>query len=245
MKKFIILIAGLVVSTILVACGGGSGGGDGGTVINCPPGTAYQNGYCVNGSGVVVNTGITGFYSENYYARTLNPTGPGLKNFLRDAMGVCDREHSNGGLADCSAWTQGKFDIVIRAESPQSTNLVATFRAAPMVNPYSNYAYSLPSATQAIAGFFGLPMMPNPMPALQRLNLDMVVSVTNNYQGFEARGYGAAMTYANRSLVQIQVAQGKLEDQYFSYRVAYRGEIIINGQFRRCTTVDCGLSRPL
>jgi hypothetical protein len=73
----------------------------------------------------------------------------------------------------------------------------------------------------------------------------MTVSPTNNYQGFEARGAGDFYTNANRSLIQVQIAKGKLEDPRFDYRIAYRGEIIVTGTFVRCNSADCGLSMPI
>lgn len=245
MKKFIFLIAGFMVSAFVVACGSGSSDNGNNTVIQCPAGSTFQNGYCVGGNGAVVQTGSVGFYSENWHDRTLTATGSGLSKFLRDAMGVCDRNHSNGGLAGCSAWTAGAFDIVMQAPNSQTNSVQVTFRAKPQVNPNGYYAYSLPSAGQLAGAFFGFPVVGNPSAVRNPLQLNMTVSVTNNYQGFEARGYGDFYTTANRSLVQVQIAKGKLEDSRFDYRIAYRGEIIVTGTFVRCNTADCGLAMPI
>lgn len=244
MKKYIILFAGFVVSTLLVACADDNPNNNGNAVINCPAGTAFQNGYCVNGNGIVTNTGSVGFYSENWHDRTLSPSGKGYREFLKNAMGVCDREHSNGGLADCSAWLAGAFDIVMQAPATQTNAVQVTFRAKPRTNANYNYYYSLPSAGQLAGALLGFPTVGNPGAVRNPLQLNMTVSVTNNYQGFEARGYGDFYTTANRSLIQIQIAQGKLEDPAFNYRIAYRGEVIITGRFVRCNTADCGLNQP-
>jgi hypothetical protein len=85
----------------------------------------------------------------------------------------------------------------------------------------------------------GMPVFQNAGAYLPRLPLNMNVSVTNNYQGFEASGYGDIRTKANRSLIQVQIPQGKMEDATFPYRVAYRGQVILTGQFVRCGTADC------
>lgn len=244
MKKYFFLIAGIAVATIMAACGSNDKGG-GNTAIQCPVGTTFQNGYCVNGNGIAVNTGSIGFYSENWHDRTLTVTGRGLRSFLKDAMGVCDRAHANGGLADCSAWTSGAFDVVMQAPNPQSNTVQVTFRAKPRVNPNSYYAYSLPSAGQLAGAMLGFPVVPTAGAVRNPLQLNMTVSTTNNYQGFEARGYGDFYTTANRSLLQVQIAQGKLEDYRFDYRIAYRGEVIATGTFVRCNTADCGLSLPI
>jgi hypothetical protein len=247
MKPYIYILAGFLVSAFMVACGSNGGGNDGTTntqQIQCAPGSVFQNGYCVGANGIYQSAGIVGFYSENYRQRNLQLTGNNTE-FLRDAMGVCDRNHINGGTADCSAWASGAFDIVMMAPASQSTNLQVTFRAAPRVNPNGSYSYSLPSAGQLAGALLGFPTVNNPSAYLPRLQLNMVVSVTNNYQGFEARGYGDFQTKANRSLIQIQVPQGKLEDPSFAYRIAYRGQIMATGQFIRCGTADCGVSQPI
>lgn len=244
MKKFIILLAGFAVSALVVACGSNSSDNNN-TVIQCPAGSTFQNGYCVNANGGIVNTGSVGFYSENWHDRTLNTTGTGLQEFLKNAMGVCDRNHIDGGLAGCSAWTAGAFDIVMQAPNAQTNTVQVTFRAKPRTNANSYYAYSLPSAGQLAGAFFGLPVVGNPGAVRNPLQLNMTVSVTNNYQGFEARGYGDFYTTANRSLIQVQIAKGKLEDSRFDYRIAYRGQIIVTGTFVRCNSADCGLSMPI
>lgn len=242
MKKYIILFAGFLISAVLVACGSDKSG-NGGTVVSCPAGASFQNGYCVNGNGVVMNTGSVGFYSENWHDRNLSTAG-GHREFLKNAMGVCDRHHSNGGLADCSTWMAGAFDIVMQAPNPQTNTVQVTFRAKPRVNQNYNYYYSLPSAGQLAGALLGLPVVGNPGAVRNPLQLNMTVSVTNNYQGFEARGYGDFYTTANRSLIQIRVTQGKLEDPAFDYSISYRGQVIITGRFVRCNTADCGLSQP-
>ncbi|HEY8271439.1 MAG TPA: hypothetical protein VIG33_11170 [Pseudobdellovibrionaceae bacterium] len=249
MKKHIFLFSGFIISVFIAACAGSDnngGGGNPGTIISCPPGATFQNGYCVNGtSGITINTGSVGFYSENWHDRTLTPAGNGLSEFLKNAMGVCDRNHSNGGLAGCSAWAAGAFDIVMQAPNTQSNSVQVTFRAKPQMGQFANYAYSLPSAGQLAGALLGFPVVGNPGAVRNPLQLNMTVSVTNNYQGFEARGYGDFYTTANRSLIQVQIAKGKLEDPRFEYRIAYRGQIIVTGTFIRCNTADCGLAMPI
>lgn len=245
MKKTVFLITGFLISAFVVSCGFNKDNNDGGTVISCPANSTFQNGYCVGTNGAVLNTGSVGFYSENWHDRTLTPSGSGLTEFLRDAMGVCDRNHTSGGLASCSAWTAGAFDVVMQAPSTQTNTVQVTFRAKPQFNTYANYAYSLPSAGELAGAVLGFPVVGSPGAVRNPLQLNMTVSVTNNFQGFEARGYGDYYTTANRSLVQIQIAQGKLEDSRFDYRIAYRGQVIATGTFLRCNTADCGLALPI
>jgi len=246
MKKFIFLTAGFLVSALVVACGSNSSDSTNNTVIQCPAGSTFQNGYCIGANGGVVQTGSVGFYSENWHDRSLTiSNGSGLREFLKNAMGVCDRNHSNGGLADCSAWMSGAFDIVMQTPNTQTNSVQVTFRAKPKVNPNAYYSYSLPSAGQLAGAIFGFPVVGSATAVRNPLQLNMTVSVTNNNQGFEARGYGDFYTAANRSLLQVQIAKGKLEDSRFDYRLAYRGEVIVTGTFVRCNTADCGLNAPI
>jgi len=248
MKKYLLIFAGFLVSAFVAACGSqGSNTVDPnvGVQIACPAGSTFQNGNCVGTNGTVVNTGSVGFYSENWHDRNLQVVGSGLNDFLKNAMGVCDRGQSNGGLAACSTWAAGAFDVVMQAPSSQTNTVQVTFRAKPQVNGYGNYWYSLPSGGQLAAGLLGFPVVGTAGATRNPLQLNMTVSVTNNYQGFEARGYGDFYTTANRSLIQIQIAQGKLDDSYFPYRIAYRGQVIVSGTFVRCNSADCGLSQPI
>ncbi|MGZ3749205.1 MAG: hypothetical protein ACXVB1_00840 [Pseudobdellovibrionaceae bacterium] len=249
--KHTFLIGIFLIPAFMAGCAdsnnNGGNAGAPGTIITCPGGGLFQNGYCVNpNNGITTMTnGAVGFYSENWHDRTLTPTGNGISEFLKGAMGVCDRGYSDGGLAGCSAWAAGAFDIVMQTPNPQSNSVQVTFRASPRMNPYANYGYSLPSAGQLAGALLGFPVVGNPGAIRNPLQLNMTVSVTNNYQGFEARGYGDFYTTANRSLIQIQIAQGKLQDPRFDYRIAYRGQIIVTGTFIRCNTADCGLMKPI
>lgn len=245
MKKTVFLITGFLISAFVVSCGFNKDNNDGGTVISCPANSTFQNGYCVGTNGAHLNTGSVGFISENWHDRTFTPSGSGLSEFLRDAMGVCGRYRTVGGLAKCSAWTAGTFAVVMQAPNTQTNTVQVTFMAKPQYNPYVNYAYSLPSAGELAGAVLGFPVVANPGAVRNPLQLNMTVSVTNNYQGFEARGYGDFYTTANRSPIQIQIAQGKLEDFRFDYRIAYRGQVIATGTFLRCNTADCRLEMSI
>lgn len=242
MKKYMFIFAGFVISAFLVACGSDNKGG--GTVISCPAGTTFQNGYCVNGSGIVTDTGSVGFYSESWGSGSLTP-GQGFGEFLKKAMGVCDRKGEGGSYSDCSQWISGAIDIVIQMPNSQSNTAQVTFRAKPRYNSGPQYYYKYPTGGQLAGALLGLPVVNTSGAVRNPLQLNMTVNVTNNYQGFELRGYGDFYTQANRSLIQVQVAQGKLEDGGFDYRLAYRGQVIANGRFIRCNNADCRLSRPI
>jgi hypothetical protein len=192
-----------------------------GIVGTCPLGSTLQGSVCVSPNGTVTppSTGPGGpttgarFYSENWAARNLNIVGDTYGDFIRDVMGVCGPYTQ---MSDCSIWVSGAFDIVLLTDNIQANQFTAVVRLKP----------------RGVGSTFAPAVVP----------LNFTLSVTNNYQGFEARGHGPFLSPANRGLIQIQVATGKLEDAYFDYRIAYDGKIIINGRFQKCSTADCGLS---
>lgn len=221
------LLMVLLSMTLLTACGKedksaitSAGNAIAGT---CPAGSTLQGNVCVGSNGSVTVPGgnpTTGsgtaarFYTENWHDRNLNIVGNGFGNFIQNAMGVCGPYTAN---PDCSPWVSGALDIVMLADNTQANQATVVFRLKPRG-----------------AG----PMFP---PRVMPLNFTL--SVTNNYQGFEARAYGEYLTPSSRSLIQIQVATGKLQDNFFDYRIAYRGEIIMNGRFQKCSSADCGLNQ--
>ena len=252
MKTVLYIVAGFLSSALVVACGSNDQGNVAapGAAISaqCPPGYTFINGFCTDQYGRQAQTGSVGFYAESYRQRNMTITGA-YGEFLRDAMGVCDREKYSGGGASCQTWVNGGvFDVVIQSPiaTSQTTFLEATFRAnRSSTGPNSDYSYSLPSAGALAGALLGFPVPSSPSAYLQTLKVPMTVTVTNNSKGFEARGYGDFYTKANRSLIQIQIPQGTLQDSYLPYRIAYRNQIIANGQFIKCNTADCGLSRPV
>ncbi|MBK9323201.1 MAG: hypothetical protein IPM97_09720 [Bdellovibrionaceae bacterium] len=249
MNKMIFTVASVLTSVLVIACGSDGTDNNVNPNIACPPGTFYQNGYCTGGNGITGGypgqfSAAIGFYSENYQAKNMQTTSA-LGTFLGEAMGLCNRGHANGGDANCNNWSNSAFDFVIQAPTTQTNTLQATFRAAMRPNPGFNYSYSLPSAGQIAGAFLGFPVPGNPSAYLPKLQLNMTVSVTNNYQGFEARGYGDYYTKANRSLIQLQVPEGKLENGYFTYRLVYKGQVVATGQLVRCGNADCGVNKPL
>lgn len=245
------------ISTLafMVACGKSSNSNNTATTnfaaplnTTCPAGTTpYNSGginYCIDAYGNIVNgfynTNLNSSYgSDNYALRNLTVSNStGMKEFLKKAMGVCDRTHSTGGVYDCGSWVSGYVKILLSGVGTNS--MIASFYAYPTTNQYYWYGYQLPSLSQFFAGMFGFPVfsgyagiMRNPLP------LNLTVSAINNSQGFEGRAYGDLYTQANRSLIQVQVATGKAGDASFNYQIGFEGSVIMNGTFVNCQTGYC------
>lgn len=218
---------------------------------SCPSGYVFTGQFCtptnLNVPGAVPGVG---YYSDNCTGRTnLSVTGTAaMREFLREGLGVCDRTGTVGGTYDCTAYISGFIDMVIQAPNATSQNLTATFRVGARNNAfggYGSYGYQLPSTWGE--ALFGIPSSQTYYGATRNpLQLNMAVSVINNNAGFEARGYGDFLTGANRSLIQIQVDNGKLDNSYgFNYRVLYKGATMFQGNMVRCQSADCGLMRPI
>lgn len=246
MKKLLFSFLGLaVITSYLIACGNNKSTSD--QAINpyannngCPNGTYYSGGFCYNSNGQQWNgysngyTSSINFISDNFSYRDVTITnGTVYRSFIKKAMGTCERQSNSGGVYSCDSWVTGQFQLTVQVTNTQTQTLRATFAAYPSTNGYSWYGYSLPSASEFFYGMFGFPVyydvgyVKNPLP------LDMTVSVINNSAGFEARSYGDYNTAANRSLIQLQVFSGKLEDSAFDYQLGFEGQVFAKGRLRR------------
>lgn len=207
-------------------------------VASCPAGSALinSNGSSVcQGPGGVVSTPIynnnlaggTSYSSDNYCYNSLKISNSAqLQKFLKEAMGVCDQNYRSGGAAGCSVFSAGSFRVNLSAG-----NGLTGFQIFSRPQP-SNYYYSLPKFSDFFTGLIGFPIYnDNAYGVHDPLSLSMSTFQINNSQGFEVRQYGERDTLANRSLIQVQVAQGKPGDPYFTYTLAYEGITFMTGTF--------------
>ncbi len=220
----------------------------------CPPGATFSSyGTCVGLGGMPYPipygqySGAAGFYSENWNERKLRISDSFVFiQFLKSAMGVCDRMQYAGGLSACEAWSNGYLDVTVQSYNTQSNNVRVTFRAWPKAYPGGWWAGQFPNFGDFVAQMFGFPTMAVTGAVRNPLVLDMVVSLINNSNGFEARGYGDYWTTASRSLIQVVVPNGKFEQSGFNYQIAFgnqatgKGKVFATGWLTRCSRPDCG-----
>lgn len=243
----------LATALMLVACnrnGSDNSGvppGYNPNAIGCTSGTYYNGGYCYNANGTAVGAynGVN-FITDNYQYRNFTVSNSTVfRNFLKEAMGVCDRAQTSAGIYNCSSWTSGYFQVVLQTQSAQATHLYATFSAYPYSNGYSTWGAQLPSVGDFFLGLIGFPMLDYGSAIRNPLTIDAVISNINKSQGFEARGYGDLYTTANTSLIQIIVMNGKLDSYYanpnpndpnqalMDYQLAFQGSVFATGKFKR------------
>ncbi len=249
------LILGLsAVSLMLSGCGKSNDNN------NSPTQVAVQScttGYYWTGTACYPITGGTttfanqnGFYADNYSGTSSLQVvnGAQMKEFFKLAMGVCDRAAYNYGQSSCDSYLAGSLDVIIQFPSAKSNTLRATIIAQPKYNQYANYQATLPSgwglvgiALGAATGIY----IPDPKQYngayRNPLTLDMAVSAINNSTGFEARGYGDYWTGYNRTLLAIQVPQGKTEDNSLNFNFQIQGQTAAQGTFSRCQSQNCNL----
>ena len=171
-----------------------------------------------------------------------------MRQVFKTAMRTCDRNYKDGGLADCDSYMRGFNDIMIFANGSQAQTVQMIVRSMPDTScqsPYycSNYWYSLPSFQQFILGMFGFSTYNNSN-VYNPMSLTMTIWPINNSQGFELRGNapGYDLYYNSGGLLfQFQVAQGKLEDAAWDYRLVFNGEVAASGRMVRCSTANCGM----
>lgn len=241
---------------LMVACGSSSNNGQQEvpavpvTALTIPPGVQF------------------GFFAQNNKMNTVYNSGgsvytirSGMKTILKYAMGVCDRNASDGGLANCQSWMSNAFhDIMIFANGSQANTVKLVIRAMPQIcNGYNCnwYSFSLPSFNQFFLSLFGFNTFNN-AGAYNPMILDMTINPIcvnangikcedqdSTYStGFELRGYapeGATYHMGRNLLFQLQVPVGKLEDQSWDFNLYYNAQHAASGRMVRCQQPNCGV----
>lgn len=257
--KNLIWIFGILVIGMLYLAGCGSNKNDNQVPATaaCPVGTYYSNGQCFGVTGVPQTANFSynqGFWADNHsgYSRLTFSNSAKMKEFFKLGMGVCDRganNYQNLGQANCEYYLTGKMDIIIQFASANSSNMIATFIAQPRINQGFNYSGQLPSGWGLLGAALGWVtgvQLPDPSyyqgtykPVLQ---LQMAVSNINNSAGFEARGYGDYMSALNRTMMAIQVPNGKVDTSpSFNFNFIIGGVTAAQGVMSRCQTLNCSL----
>lgn len=229
------IIAGLQISSC-----GKSGGGNSTPVAPVAP--------------IAPSSKNVGFYSQTknfVVSNHLNnnsqfTAGSAIAAVLREAMGTCDRNHSDGGLAACNTWARGEFDLVLWVPEGSLSNQVRVIlRALPgsQLNDFGHYSYSFPKFSEFIGcSFLGICINSgNTAGIFNPMVLDGNIWPINNNQGFEVRFYGPRLSQAYNKTFQLQVDSGKLEDGAWNYRLLYNNLEAARGTAIRCQSQHCGM----
>lgn len=259
--KFATLTMGLVAlaSAFLVACS--KANNDTPPPVNVCSGLNCTPPPCVGSDCLSLGYGTRiGFYAQTpsyTYNNVQLPNestytlGSGLQTLLKKAMGVCDREHITGGLANCQSYRTGNawHDLVFMMDGALSNEVRVIFRSSPNVNyvcnPYGGcapnwYTYQLPSLKEFFGGLIGIPVG-NMQGVFNPMVLRMTIHPVNDSKGFELRGYGPSGSAASNFLIQIIVRNGQVEDQTVNFEAYINSESIGSGTFVKCKTETCGL----
>jgi hypothetical protein len=221
----------LAIAVALTACGSNKSSSS-----SNPYYSGYNNGF----TNPYANTNDSGYLADNFQYRNINVTnGNAYKNFIKKALGTCDRAANSGGIYGCDSWLNSYFRLIIQAQSTISTQLRSVFMVYPQTNTSGWYGYQLPSWDQFFMGLMGFPI-PQQIGAVRNpLAVDMTVSLINNSQGIEARSYGSYDTLANKSLIQIQIPSGKILDQTLAVSLSFEGQQFASGTLYRCSYPNC------
>ncbi len=233
----------LTVSTLLSACGKSDNSNP---VYTGNPGYGngiqYPGGYIAppNIGFYAQNDKMTALYNNPQHGTVLNIES-GFTKMAKDAMGVCDRNEYNGGLASCQAWANGYNDVVFLLDNANSSEGNIIFRSYPISQSQNSYYYySLPSPTTFFLNLMGFPVGNN-QGVYAPLVIKMPIFPWNNSQGFKAQNYGPTGSKAYGVLIEFEVAQGKIENQFLNFQVKFNGEPALSGRMNRCSTATCGL----
>jgi hypothetical protein len=250
--KYIILVALSIYGVfVMVACNPKSSN-DPVASFNCPAGTNYSaNGNCYDQYGRIIggmglNPGVasvdTGYLADNVRYNNLQITDfAAYKDFLENAHSVCNRSHYSIGQGNCDAWLNSYFLVGFQTSAVQNSVMRMIFYVQFNETNTSgwNYSIELPSVPELFAGLFGFPIWSPSGTARQGFDVKGVASVTNANKGFEVRGYGPDDTASNRSLIQLQVDNGKVLDSELRFKLAFHGKQMATGTFGRCNNPNC------
>lgn len=238
MKKLLTSFLAIYTAVLVAGCGGNDNSG-GGVIApvgpQCGVGQVWNGYICMNTSGIAPGTTVRYydynryFYQGGYNIQTQNGdmtivNSGAFQEFLKQAMGVCDRNiwGIEYGLAKCSNWESGSFQIEFSIDS--SLKPAVSFTAYPAIKWYQ---YSLSF------GISGGGMAFNPL----YLNQNNTFNLINQSKGFEIRAQGSYMNGGGLKLIQIQVLQGTLNDGYFTYDLYFPynnvATKIATGRFKR------------
>ncbi|MDW8189976.1 MAG: hypothetical protein RMK80_03290 [Pseudobdellovibrionaceae bacterium] len=235
------ILSGSLFFLLSSGCGNQGGNRGGGTPPVAPaavpvPAPAHRE---VGFYAQTKNFYIPGYVNQGSYLEV----EPGMYTLLKEAMGVCNRDHTNTGIANCQSWLTGAFDLVLFSEHGSTANTVKiVMRAIPgsQLNGYGWYYASLPKFRELIGCLVGL-CYSNPQGIFNPMVLEGPIWPINNSRGFEFRAYGPTGSGAYNKLIQYQVAEGKLEDGAFTFVLSYNGVQAARGRAVRCQSQFCGL----
>ncbi|MDG0815376.1 hypothetical protein [Bdellovibrio svalbardensis] len=218
MKKLLMSLVAITSVVWFVGCSKNDGGSGG--VSNCPVGSSWNGTYCVNSNGTIVNPTPTaknygdysfyfsfeqGLYRPDLRGNLQIYDAAAYKVFLKEAMKVCDLSTWNWGGAGCDSWVQGSLQVSFSIDS--SLKPTVDFRAVPAQTYWSGNL-----------GFFTGGATLNPL----QLYSNTTFSLINNSKGFEIRSNGSSWNAGGLGLIQIQVANGTLNDSQFTYKLFYK-----------------------
>ncbi len=221
MKKTILSLIGIASTALFIGCGSNNQGNNSINPGYPPPSNcnlvnnAFGNS-CLNGIGTGTPTTIQYFDYKFYFSFAsgqYNPAATGglvivnsaaYKQFLKEAMNVCDFSSYSWGGSTCDTWLQGSLQVAFSVDA--SMKPILEFRAVP--------------GQSWISGNFGLfsgGATLNPL----LLSGNTTFNLIANSQGFEIRANGSAWNGGGLNLIQIQVDKGTLGEASFTYKLIY------------------------
>lgn len=247
--RYLILGLAAWIAAVLTACAKSGSSGP----SNPPPPPCIGN----NCGGILPFDQKVGFYAQTsnldyYYANggSSYTTQSDFYNVLRYSMGVCDREQTNIGLANCQNWMSGYHDIVLLMDNATASQAKLILRSYPSYNPNAWYYVSLPSLGQFFGSLFGI-SGGNPAAIYNPMVLNMTVNPINENKGFVLRGYGPQWSGSWNVLMQFVVPEGKVENPAIDFMFVWNNMDAATtfdssraaslGRMVRCNLADCGL----
>lgn len=200
------------------------------------------------------NGGLVQYYSSKTDflspQDTLTPTQNWV-NFLRDALGVCDRCQTTIGQAvQCDSWVRGFNMVMLSFAANQSSLAQMAFYTTPYITQtYYQFAWQFPKIEDFfITLFTGAPAPScNPGQFSPYWATQVTFETQNNGEGFVVYvNNGPLMSRWNLYKLRLYVAKGKIGDQSFNYQLTaidksgHSGDLA-TGTLTRCKNPNCSM----
>ncbi len=181
---------------------------------------------------------------------TLFPTAT-YSQFLRDALGVCDRCSTTVGVGvplNCSSWLKGFNMLMITMSANQSsTHQMSIYSTPAMQQSYYQFAWMFPKVEDFFVSLFtGLPA-PSCNPGLFSPYWASYVQYDsyNSGKGFVLYvNNGPLLSRWNLYKFRLYVDQGQVGDQSFGFRLSVtdkdgKSKDLATGTLNRCSYPNC------
>ena len=192
--------------------------------VATPVGCTYPNNVVPPINYIAPNGKIQYFASKSDFMAptdTLTPTD-NYKNFLRDALGVCDRCTTSAGQASCNSWVSG-FNMMMVSLSGISTtgHQIAFYSTPAMQQGYFQFSWQFPKIEDFFLSMFTGIAPPSCNPGQYSPYWATEVALEPKSTGFGLYvDHGPYLSRWNLYKFRVSIPQGKIGDPTLGFQLS-------------------------